>query len=309
MPFSKIFTTITFCCSLIIPFIPLKAAPQQLIQIDSIDKLPARIKTLRKESKTPIRPVIIFDCHGVLTKETRQKRPLHLKEGSKETLEYCKQEAIPFVVATAWDDFNDVQEGLIDVGLKDLLDIDPSYKAPLKTVALGYEKSVSLEGYKNGKLISLKYANQQDQKYFLQKMFAFEWNYPDEVFTHILAADDKEENLRTIEDDFPKSTHAGKNCELQLFFVGSNQQFSLSLSRSKDEDTSSQPLEHKSIIVTPEDSGQSSGSSPEDSGSESESEETTRSLKELNVSYRKLPIIVTPENSESSSEDEEEESD
>lgn len=309
-----IFTTIIFCCTLIIPFAPLKAAPQPLIQIDSIDELETHIKSLRRESKTPITPVIIFDCHGVLTEETRQKRPLHLKKGSKQILEYCKKSEIPFVVATAWDNFNDVQEGLVDAGLQELLDIDPSYKAPLEKIALGHKKSVLLEGYKNGRLISLKYANLPDQKYFLQKVFAFEWNYPEENFTHILAADDKEENLRTIETDFQKSSYAGKNCKLQLFFVGSNQQFSLSLSRSKDEDTSSTKLKVSSsatppVIVTPEDSGQSSESSSEDSENESESEEPTLPLKKLNVSYQKLPLVLTPENSESDSEYEEEDSD
>ena len=184
----------------------------EITKINSIKDFENKIRFLLDEKK--IKPEVIcvcFDFHGFIVNETKHKPPLTLKENAKETLQYLKDKNIPFFIATAWDKFNDViQEGIIKLELADLFDVETEHTAALEDFTLGYRQERYLEGYKNGRVIALKYKTSDnkinvdenaDDIYFLQKAYGIQLIYPKKFFEYIVAGDDSKMNLEIFAED------------------------------------------------------------------------------------------------------------
>jgi len=183
--------------------------------IRSIDEVEKRIRVLQGQGVKAEDIGVIIDFHGVVVNEECHQKTLSLKENSMKTLTYLWGENVPFVIATAWDDFNAViQEGVEGLGLAKFLSVDPSQEAQLKDYALGANKSVPLKGYTNGKVIALKNAadfdiseNENKDPYFRQKIFALEPSYPDKIFQYLFVVDDSSGNLNVIKKDYPRTIY------------------------------------------------------------------------------------------------------
>lgn len=213
-----------FCCRNIIIisfishffiFLSMSLAMVDPIPIDSIEEVGKKIKSLRKDGGVKADKIcVVFDFHGVIVEQEEHKPPFSLKGNIKNILQYLKDENIPTVVATAWDNFNAViQEGIEPLGLKDFFDVDPNYTATLKSFTLGLN-SMNLEGYINGRVVALKYKRKrealEEDLYFRQKAFAVEVCYQNNPLKYIIFVDDLEKNLKIFQEDSNELSHTGK---------------------------------------------------------------------------------------------------
>ncbi|MDZ4322527.1 MAG: hypothetical protein U1A05_00335 [Alphaproteobacteria bacterium] len=214
----KIFTTVTLLFTLNINFLPLHAEP---IPIESIDKVVTHIRSLRETGIKAEDIGIILDCHGVVTRETQHATPHTLKDNILGALNYFKEEGISVVIATAWDNLDDViQNAIVELGLGDFFDVVPYQKSELEDFSAGCEGATKLRGYKNGRVVALKSVTNFDSiRYFRKKAFALEIVYPGRGFSHICGVDDDNYNLNMIEKDFPSTRHSSEGCSLTLFHL------------------------------------------------------------------------------------------
>src|SRR5436189_2930859 len=92
-----------------------------LIPIESIDAVTERVRLLRARGVQAEDIGIIIDFHGVITNEETHGANLTLKDNIKTFLQFLNDEQSPFVIATAWDDFNAViKEGVVELGLAEV---------------------------------------------------------------------------------------------------------------------------------------------------------------------------------------------
>jgi len=184
-------------------------------KIESFEEAQNIIKNLRSQGVQSEDIAVILDFHGVMCEEEAHLPPLRPKQGAREFLSYLKEEeGIPFVCATAWDDFNQVvEEGIVALELSELFEVNPAQETLLETVFLGKKQSVSLKSYHNGKFAALKEIKDeldpsQKEPWFRQKIFALEKIYPQKKFKYILAIDDGKNNLDIMQNDFPKTIYS-----------------------------------------------------------------------------------------------------
>lgn len=307
MIFAKTFTHTLFFCALLIPFTPLKAV-RSIIQIDSLEEARKQITALPAGSK----PGCVIDFHGVTVEQTSHTPPFNLKKGSKKFLKSLDEQSIPFVISSGWFPFQAVQDAVVKLGIHKLLKVESTYKAPLEAIVLGNQEVVNVEVHSNGHLVSARFPSQSEDALFSEKASAFEVKYPDADITHLLVYDDNLRNLRAIERNFEQTTYAGR-CELMLFYVGSNENYSLSLSKSRGEETSSPSLltlpAKPTLVVTPVASGGSSASGSDNESEEAKEEEVSPPQLRLRVLPKPISqksIVVTPVCSSSDSESGEE---
>ncbi len=215
---SKVFATVTLLLALNLNFLPLHA---ERIAIESIDEVVTHVRSLRETGVKAEDIGIILDCHGVVTRETQHATPHTLKDNILEALNYFKEEGISVVIATAWNNLDDVvQNAIVELGLGHFFDVIPHQKSELEDFSVGYEGATKLRGYKNGRVVALKSAAHFDSiRYFRKKAFALEIVYPGRVFSHICGVDDDSYNLGIIEKDFPFTRHSSEGCSLTLFHL------------------------------------------------------------------------------------------
>ena len=184
--------------------------------IKSIDEAEDRIRSLRAQGVKAEDIGVIVDFHGVVVNEEVHQEILSLKGNSLKTLGYLKSQKIPFVIATAWDDFNAVIQGIESLGLSKLLSVNPQQINQLEDYAFGKNKSVPLKGYQNGRVIALKRAtdfdisdNEKKDPYFRQKIFALETLDPLTIFRYLFVIEDSEGNLNLVKKDFLETIYNG----------------------------------------------------------------------------------------------------
>ncbi|MBX9786513.1 MAG: HAD family hydrolase [Alphaproteobacteria bacterium] len=215
---SKVFIAVTLLFTLNLNFLPLHA---ERIPIESIDEVVTHVRTLRETGVKAEDIGVILDCHGVVTKETQHATPHTLKDNILEALNYFKEEGISVVIATAWDNLDDVvQNAIVELGLGHFFDVTSHQKSELEDFSAGCEGAVKLRGYKNGRVVALKSVTNFDTiRYFRMKAFALEIAYPGRVFSHICGVDDDICNLSIIEKTFSHTRHSSEGCSLTLFHL------------------------------------------------------------------------------------------
>lgn len=215
---SKVFATVTLLFTLNINLLPLHADP---IPIESIDDVVTHVHSLRGAGIKAEDIGIILDCHGVVTREAQHATLHTLKDNILGALNYFEKEGIPVVIATAWDNLDDVvQSAVVGLGLDHFFDVIPDQKSKLEDFSVGCEGAIKLRGYKNGRVVALKSVIHFDRiTYFRKKAFALEIVYPGRVFSHICGVDDDTGNLHIIEKDFPFTRHSSEGCSLTLFHL------------------------------------------------------------------------------------------
>lgn len=178
-----------------------------------------------REGVAPDKIVVVFDFHGVIVEQASHKQFLTLRKRVLETLQYLKNEGISTLIATAWDDFNEVirdsNRAIFNTALPDdpttlreYFAVDPEGDAPLEKFSLGPD-AMELQGYKNGRIVALKYKDSKDP-YFRQKAFAVELIYPEKEFEYILFVDDSKDNHLIFADDYQDTSLNG---ELLSFYL------------------------------------------------------------------------------------------
>jgi hypothetical protein len=208
---------------------PLYADP---IPIESLDKLEEHVRALRASGIRADEIGIILDFHGVITNETHHASILTLKGNIKRVLNYFLEERIAVALATAWLNFTEFIEGVRNLELSDHFEIDGDLEVHPKDYFVGEESSLVVKGYKNGRAVALKYAHDKGRDpFFRQKVHALEVTHPGQVFKYVIATDDDQRNLRTIENDFPSTAHATQDCKLILFHLTSKKESSPIASR------------------------------------------------------------------------------
>lgn len=221
MLLSKIFVKLFFLFIVFVSFSVLHAGPIFITEIDEVVKYVKALRTSKIDAKNI---GIILDCHGVVTEEDGH-RPSHTLKGNiREALAYFQEERIAVVIATAWDNLDEVvQHAIVATGLGHFFDVIPDKKTELEDFAAGPGRTVKLKGHKNGNVVALKNAtNFENTKYFRQKAFALEVIYPETIFTHIAGVDDDTNNLETFEmRDFPRTRQHSEGCSLKLFHLTS----------------------------------------------------------------------------------------
>lgn len=215
---SKMFVKLFFLFNVCVSFSILHAGPIFITEIDEVVKYVKALRTSKMDAKIGI----ILDCHGVVTEEDGH-RPSHTLKGNiREALAYFQEERIAVVIATAWDNLDEVvQHAIVDTGLGHFFDVIPGKKTELEDFAVGPNRTVKLKGRKNGNVVALKdAANFESTKYFRQKAFALDVIYPEAIFTHIAGVDDDTNNLETFETrDFPRTRQHFEGCILKLFHL------------------------------------------------------------------------------------------
>lgn len=267
MLFSRALIRLIFLSSFIIfPFSPqaITADPKIVRTLDGVMDYVSPYETDLKHSPQKLdknsssqdqdkgrQVAVIWDFHGVvveeesqppapqekLTEEEARKPLLTLRKGSVETFEILKSKGIPFVIATAWNEFKPVLDEVIKLGLAELLDIDTSLISQkdwsvLEDFSLGQDKEgkpLQFKGHRIGRLVSLKYATHFEDKdyetknrHYCQKIYALEAGCSEEEkrnlanLSHIFVVDDSELNLTIAEEDFPSSIHSKYETILHL---------------------------------------------------------------------------------------------
>lgn len=190
------------------------------ISIESIDKVEECVRTLRTSGIKPGEIGIILDFHGVVTDQPHHKSVLTLKGNIKRVLNYFLEEGVGVTLATAWLNFTEFVEGVKSLGLSDYFGIDGDLESHSEKYLVGEENSLIVEGYKNGRAVALKYAEDKGRDpFFRQKVHALEVTHPGQVFKYVIAVDDDKGNLKIIESNFPSTVYAGHGCELILFHL------------------------------------------------------------------------------------------
>lgn len=202
------------------------------IKITSLKTLVDKIKALRAQGVQAKDICVGFDFHGVLVKETEHQENLTLNEGTIDTLQFLEGEGILPFVATAWNIFDDViNDGFNDnyedksknLGLQAFFDVTPG-KTESKYYTLGPDKK-ELVGFKNGRVVSLKYAWSSDV-YYRRKAYAIDLIYPDYPFQYIFFVDDSESNLKFFQEDnnHISSTRKGESFKEMYLYLLENPQ-------------------------------------------------------------------------------------
>lgn len=198
MFFFRRLITLSFVSSLLV----FSSASWAMIDtIDSIEEIKRKVQSLRKEGVNADEMCVVWDFHGVLTKQATHQLPLTLNDNVVNTLEYLKENNIPNVMATAWHNFNAViSEGIIPLGLKDFFDVNPR-NAFLQDFEISADGR-RISGYRNGNVFALK-DNDRDSEttYFPRKAFAVELAYPHNKFRCILVVEDSLGNLNKFRKD------------------------------------------------------------------------------------------------------------
>ncbi|MBY0500675.1 MAG: hypothetical protein K2P93_01570 [Alphaproteobacteria bacterium] len=217
----KIFVNLFLLFYICVSYSILHAGPIFITEIDEIVKY---VKTLRTSKVDANNIGIILDCHGVITEEDGHRTSHTLKGNIREALAYFQEERIAVVVATAWDNLDEVvQHAIVPTGLGHFFGVIPDKKTELEDFAVGSGGAVKLKGYKNGNIVALKNAfNFENTQYFRQKAFALEVIYPENIFTHIIGVDDDTNNLKIFETrDFPRTRQHSVGASLTLFHLES----------------------------------------------------------------------------------------
>ncbi len=178
--------------------------------ITSLDEVNTRVGALIKQGIAREKIGVIFDFHGVIVKEEAHQPKLTLKPEAENLITQLKMQNIPYVCATAWNEFNDVirdglngQNGRLPSLFKESFEIKEG-KVDMGKFDLGKNNDVPLEGYQNGKFVALRY---EGNPWFRQKAFALEKVYGNQSFDYVFAVDDSSYNLQLIEKDFEKTIH------------------------------------------------------------------------------------------------------
>lgn len=175
-------------------------------KIFSIEEIKNVVRDLREKGKKGRNIIAILDFHGLVVNEEEHSAHLTLKDGIIEILEYFKKEKVLFLVATAWDNFNAViQDGIVKLGLQDLFDVNPNHTAELEYFKLGSNKTelkeFNIQGYRNGRVVALKYMWATHTPYFRQKAYAAELCYPEAEIHYMIFADDSKPNVEIFDED------------------------------------------------------------------------------------------------------------
>ena len=175
--------------------------------IESVRSIKHRVHHLRKQGVAPEDIVVVWDFHGVLTKQATPEADMNLNPDVMHVLQYLHERNISQIIATAWRDPAKVGQDLFLLKLDQYFDIKnmENDSIHLKKVHLGKKPPVALEGYKNGKLIALR-KRQDFGVYFPNKAFGIEWCYPQKEFKHIFFIDDNIDNLNIFKSDFKETT-------------------------------------------------------------------------------------------------------
>lgn len=172
-----------------------------------------------KENIPPKNLCVILDFHGVWVNQQSHKLPLTLKEGIIEILDYLQEKKVPYLVATAWDNFNEViRDGSDVIDLQKYCNVTPNQVAESKKYFLGPYKKTELEGYRNGNVVALRYplTEEETQKeqakeehfYYEQKAFGPELVFPQNKITHLFFVDDSQYNFEVFRQDLPNTSGA-----------------------------------------------------------------------------------------------------
>lgn len=188
--------------------------------IESVRSIKHRVHHLRKQGVAPEEMVVVWDFHGVLTKQSTPGADINLNPDVIHVLQYLYERRIPQLIATAWKAPSKVGQDLFHLKLNQYFDIKniEDDGIHLKKIHLGKNPRVALEGYKNGRLIALR-KRQDFGVYFPNKAFGVEWCYPQNEFKHILFIDDSIDNLRLFKSNFKKTVHYEKNAKLSLYHL------------------------------------------------------------------------------------------
>lgn len=104
------------------------AAPR-IVSMSSLKAIQNKIQGVLEAGLLPEKLGVIIDFHGVIVREIFHNPPLSLNPEAKEFLAYLKRSKIPFVVATAWDNFDEVlRDGVLSLELAELLDVKDQEK-------------------------------------------------------------------------------------------------------------------------------------------------------------------------------------
>ncbi|MBY0500382.1 MAG: hypothetical protein K2P93_00055 [Alphaproteobacteria bacterium] len=213
---------ITFIMTFLIGCHPLYA---NLIPIESIDEVGEHVRDLRTRGIRPEEIGMILDFHGVVTDQPHHESILTLKGNIKNTLDYFSQERMPVALATAWTNFTEIVKGVKSLELSGYFDIEDDLEAHLNKYVVGKDGSLIIKGYKNGRVVALKYADYKgEDRFFRQKVYALEVTHPGAVFKYLIVVDDDRGNLKIIKRDFPSTVYAAQGCELILFHLTSKEE-------------------------------------------------------------------------------------
>lgn len=186
-------------------------------------------RLIDKEGVNPENICVIFDFHGVIVEQERHKLPLTLKGDIIKTLEYLQTKKVPYLVATAWDNFNAVtKDGSAVLDLTKYFGVRSNQETKSEKYSLGpYKNKVELEGCRNGNFVALRYPlneeeaqkerNKEEHYYYGQKAFSPELVFPEHKITHLFFVDDSQFNFETFRNDFDKIS--GKPANLYLYLL------------------------------------------------------------------------------------------
>ncbi|MBX9785986.1 MAG: hypothetical protein K2Y08_01490 [Alphaproteobacteria bacterium] len=190
--------------------------------IESVRSIKHRVHHLRKQGVAPEDIVVVWDFHGVLTKQKKPEAVMNLNPDVVHVLQYLHKRKVPQLIATAWRDPSKVGQDLLLLKISKYFDIKnmENNNPSLTKVHLGKKPPVVFEGYRNGRLVALR-KRQDFGVYFPNKAFGVEWCYPQKEFKHVFFIDDNINNLNIFKSDFKETVHHKKNTKLNLYHLKS----------------------------------------------------------------------------------------
>jgi len=201
-------------------FFPYSLQADPPIPISNFDVVIRKVRMLREAGVKAEDICVVSDFHGVVVNQKFQEDFMTLKGEIKDHLQYLKGEKVAFVIATAWNKFDQVRKSsVIRYHLNDLLQIDQDATTELQKFKLGKDGEIHLKGYINGKLISLKYDKEDlEDSFFRQKAYGPKIMYEKQTFKYIFYIDDDEGNLAIINKDLEHTNHS-KDTQVTLFHL------------------------------------------------------------------------------------------
>lgn len=191
--------------------------------IESVRSIKYRVHRLHHKKGVPFENIaVVWDFHGVLTKQEKPEAVMTLNPDVIHVLQYLHERNVSQLVATAWSAPSNVKHDLFHLELGQYFDIEnkKNDSVYLKKLHLGKNHHIALEGYKNGRLIALR-KQKSFGVYFPNKAFGIEWCYPQNEFKHILFIDDNIDNLNIFKSDFKETSPYKKKAKLRLYHLKS----------------------------------------------------------------------------------------
>lgn len=188
--------------------------------LNDVETYVENLLTIEKVKPTAI--LFFGDVDGTLTNYSDPQcidyKKFLQRGNAAKFIKMMKEKGVNLVISSAWDNFKETLHRLKLLGLDDVLKIDKG--SPIKgTKQLDDNDENSLvEYFQLGHVASVKYEDSFfGGKYYRQKAFSYQFVYPDldsDSITHVVFADDSEENVSQFKEDILKTKLKDKNIKI-----------------------------------------------------------------------------------------------